>query len=294
MAAIPYDLTLDSLIHPGLADDFFTYGTFARGQIPSEAALCAEMSRLAYVKQVNRLDEYLRRAGFTLIDAVGYDKEFSETQYFIAEKADALGQPIAVVAIRGSEPNDYKDWIADVSFFKQKWAGEGRVDVGFRDAVPDMTALVNKLAPFESTNPRSRVLFTGHSLGAAIAVLTGALHYPDYLYTFGCPRVGDRDFAESLHFDHTRFQNCHDLVTLVPPPGGYTHVGEHRYINRSGKLEETTPSVLERAADQGFAVISYIELLATYDGRPEWLVLDRGLADHSMINYFSGVMGLRA
>jgi hypothetical protein len=293
MVEIPYDLTLDSLIHPGLADDFFTYGVFVHGQFPSEAALCAEMSRLVYVKQVRRLDEYLKRADFTLLDAIGYDEEFSETQYFLAGKTSGSGQPIVVVAIRGSEPDDYKDWIADVSFLKQKWAGEGRVHVGFRNAVPDMNVLVHKLAPFESANPRARVLFTGHSLGAAIAVLTAALHHPDYLYTFGCPRVGDRDFAESLHFDHARYQNCHDLVTLVPPPSGYTHVGEHRYINRSGKLEETTPSVLERAADQGFAVISYIELLATYEGRPEWLVLDRGLADHSMINYLSGVMGLR-
>lgn len=106
MVAIPYDPTLGSRIHPGKADDFFTYSPFAHGQIPSEAALCTEMSRLVYVEQMNRLERYLKRADFTLLDAIGYDQQFSATQYFIAKKSSDAGRPIVVAANRGSEPDD--------------------------------------------------------------------------------------------------------------------------------------------------------------------------------------------
>jgi hypothetical protein len=299
MVAIPYDPTLDSLINPGKADDFFTYGSFAHGQIHSEAALCAEMSRVVYVKQVNRLELYLKRADFTLLEAIGYDQQFSATQYFIAKRSSDVGPPIVVVAIRGSEPDDYKDLLTDVNVPQETWAGKGRVHSGFCQALPDMEKLDDKLATLVSSDPRSRLLFTGHSLGAAIATLVTALHHPDYLYTVGSPRVGDRDFAESIHLvNHARYVNCLDLVTTVPPPiPGWVHVGQDRYIDRHGKVVEPSPSVEAALFDRGAAAMEYGVIVAKYDLlhllHPALLVPIRGLADHAMINYLSGVMGLR-
>ncbi|MBI3229487.1 MAG: hypothetical protein HYZ45_04655 [Burkholderiales bacterium] len=56
MLSMPYDSSRASLFHPGDADDFFGFGA-----LPSEAALCAEMARLAYVKEIERLKAYLQR-----------------------------------------------------------------------------------------------------------------------------------------------------------------------------------------------------------------------------------------
>ena len=48
MYKIPYDASRKSLYHPGDADNFFQFG-FA---LTDEKVLCAEMSRLAYVKEI--------------------------------------------------------------------------------------------------------------------------------------------------------------------------------------------------------------------------------------------------
>ena len=47
MYKIPYDASRSSLYHPGDAVNFFQFGD----TIHNEDALCAEMSRLAYVKE---------------------------------------------------------------------------------------------------------------------------------------------------------------------------------------------------------------------------------------------------
>jgi hypothetical protein len=68
MTGIDYDPTRKSLYKPGDADDFFQLLP-----LPSEAALCAEMARLAYVKQAERVEEYLMRVDFEPLFFLGYD-----------------------------------------------------------------------------------------------------------------------------------------------------------------------------------------------------------------------------
>ena len=77
MDKLAYDSSRKSLYLPGNADDFFQLGS-----ITSDAALCAEMARLAYVKEESRLKEYLQRANFELSFSSGYG--FGGTQMFIA------------------------------------------------------------------------------------------------------------------------------------------------------------------------------------------------------------------
>lgn len=92
MSKIPYDRKLASFLHPGEANDFF-----AHGPILSEAALCAEMSRLAYVTDKARLKTYLnyasyRNASFTLVETIGYDRR--GMQAFVAKSNDIpINQP---------------------------------------------------------------------------------------------------------------------------------------------------------------------------------------------------------
>jgi predicted lipase len=109
----------------------------------------------------------------------------------------------------------------------------GRVDKGFINALADDVKELVSLIP-----AGARSLFTGHSLGGALATLAAALHSPDYLYTYGSPRVGDHAFATSIDVvKHERYVDCCDWVTMVPPVFmKYEHAGDLHYINRHGMV----------------------------------------------------------
>jgi len=60
-------------------------------------------------------------------------------------------------------------------------------------------------------------IFTGHSLGGALASLAGALEHPDLVCTFGAPKVGNADFCSLRNAtDYWRFVNANDLVPRLP------------------------------------------------------------------------------
>ena len=78
-----------------------------------------------------------------------------------------------------------------------------------------------------------RFIFTGHSLGGALATIASlefALAYPDrdvVCVTFGSPRVGNKTFKE--HFDRMvdlsyRFVNERDIVPHAPTRWRFSHV----------------------------------------------------------------------
>jgi hypothetical protein len=281
---IPYDATRKSLTRAGSADDFFQHGP-----IPSEAALCAEMARLAYVKEVSRLTAYLKVGNFDLIHAIGYD--VLGTQLFVARSM--AGTDVAVVAFRGSEPDDPTDVFTDARFAKTAWAarglGFGKVHEGFADA---FRTTFPTDPDFESKVPAAtRVLFTGHSLGAALATLAATVRPPGHVYTFGSPVVGDGAFLQGVHdIPHDRYVDCGDLVTRTPPERlGYVHVGALKYIDRDGTvLGAAAEDVIE--ADRRQASVAYLLEHSLLPGT----VPVRELADHAPINYVSDVMGLRA
>lgn len=153
----------------------------------------------------------------------------------------------AFISFRGS--SDVADWIADFNFIPADYtpiAGFGQVHAGFLDIYGCVRAdVAANLA--DTTRGCDQILITGHSLGAALAVLAApdvARKMPPNtveprLTTFGGPRVGLPDFATA--FDAAieccyRVVNFLDIVPLVPP-SPYVHVGAAIAVDSGGAVD---------------------------------------------------------
>lgn len=285
MFPIPYDARRKSLYEPGEADNFFKLGS-----IENDAALCAEMSRLAYVKDEILLDQYLSRSGFQKDLAIGYNN--NGTQIFIASRRD---DNLTVISFRGTELDDPADLFTDARFILTPWTDNsgkslGQVHEGFATALQEndiLEQVINKVSSIATSN---RILITGHSLGAALATLTASRMPSSHLYTFGSSCVGDATFAKAMQsLNHNRYVDCCDLITRLPPEEfGYVHTGSLLYINRNGQLLQS-PGENEIKIDRMKASVWYMVHRSFFPGT----VFFRKLADHIPINYLSGVMGSR-
>ncbi|MDF1656852.1 MAG: lipase family protein [Verrucomicrobiales bacterium] len=73
-----------------------------------------------------------------------------------------------------------------------------------------------RILPVLKTLPKPWV-FTGHSLGGALATIAGVVEKPDLVCTFGAPKVGTEGFHELKQADFTwRVVNDKDLVPRLP------------------------------------------------------------------------------
>ncbi len=283
MTLVPYDPTRTSLYTPGLATDFFQLGPMRNEEdtpARNDARLCAEMARLAYVEEEDRLVEYLGRVRYQLVARFDEDG----TQAFVARNAETV-----VVSLSRVEGGDPTDFFSDADFLQETWpsnGGPGRVHRGFKQALVPHWSLIGGLVP---TAPK-RMLFTGHGLGAALATLAASLRRPDYLATFGSPRVGDATFARRLDgVPHDRFVGCCDLVTRVAPESfGYLHCGRLRYIDRGGAIH-FSPSDTEVELDRRTASLEYLPVALR-----KGTVAAREMADHAPVNYVTSVLGVRS
>jgi Lipase (class 3) len=275
---IPYSAAQDDLFNPGRRDGFFS------PKPQSDAALCAEMARLAYCRMEpdfgfdrERIQEILKRVDFTnchFFESLGTARGEGVHGFLALRENDKL----ALAAFRGTDAKDIKDVAYDVDFRLVQWPKGGEVHEGFAHA---LGKLQSTLEPALKAVEAYRMLVTGHSLGAAMATLQASLYTPDSLYTFGCPRVGDAEFVATLGDTKSyRYVDCCDLVARIPPEIGYRHVGELYYIDRSRQVRfaPQTPWVWwDRFRAQA-------EYLAREALKPSNVRI-RSLADHAPINY---------
>jgi triacylglycerol lipase len=169
------------------------------------------------------------------------------------------------------DPRWIPDWITDVKTDVVDEAG-GRVHRGFRDALARVWSTVEShLDRLAGEVPDRSFWFTGHSLGAALATLAAnrlSAKRPDRrvaLYTFGSPRVGDREFRRNFTVSQAfRFVHRHDLVPTVPhiachvstgSLGSFAHVGQRVNVTSNGiELAEQT-STSDGLNDEGAGVL---------------------------------------
>lgn len=142
------------------------------------------------------------------------------TQIYVGK--DSEGKTI--ISIRGTEGDCAADLVADIRFKKVPYK-VGMTHEGFKLALeevyPCLVAHLKTIATKES-----EVVINGHSLGGALAVLCGIRlkleeGYKNVtLYTFGQPKVGDKEFIDELekHFKDKYFRvvNDEDVVPKLP------------------------------------------------------------------------------
>ena len=270
-----YDPSRRALLTPAQDATFFR-----AGRPVSESLLCAEMARLAYAaferdpKVKADIEATLRRIGFTT--CVFFST--ASTKGFLAQDAVI---PLSVLTFRGTEL-DSQDLATDLNALLVPWHSGGQVHRGFAEALEaDWELLATVLGP-----ATGRLLYTGHSLGAALAMLAASRCPPHALYTFGCPRVGDAAFAAATaSLNHDRFAHCCDIVCRVPPEAmTYCHTGTLAYLDRAGHLHRSPRAQLV-PDDQRQARLAY---LWQWSWRPG-VLWSRDMADHAPINYVAAL-----
>jgi predicted lipase len=119
--------------------------------------------------------------------------------------------------------------------------------------------LMQSIEEAKQKYPHYRIVFTGYSLGGAIASLgatamqLNGTYNVDFLYTFGEPKLGNNIFAEfSQYFlspRRFRFVNNKDIIPHLPPWGlDYQHSGIEISLDRSGRVNRICDTYCEDAS----------------------------------------------
>jgi triacylglycerol lipase len=226
------------------------------------ALACAKLSWLAYYPK-DEIRAVLKSWNFTKFRFF----DLGVTQAFIVADAEKT-----ILTFRGTDT--LKDWLGNFDIDLVGGPMGGKVHEGFSRSLSliwkDIQMTLDVLNPrpiatkaelvqgTEREIKAPSLWLTGHSLGGALATLTAArLREKDQsvhgLYTFGSPRVGDRDFQEEFNGDFRskafRFVNRNDAVTRIPMRSMfYSHVGQLFYIDEDDTIH-TDPSFWYRFVD---------------------------------------------
>ena len=161
--------------------------------------------------------------------------DIDNAQAYLLKNSDG----IHVLSFRGTEVTEPSDILADLKAGKNIEAIGGKIHVGFKGEINKLWPAIEKAV----TNIDS-LYVTGHSLGAAMATIASGRMQSKVLalITFGSPRVGNKEYVNSLTVVHYRVQNNCDDVTKVPfRLMGFAHHGTHMYMNYYGAFRNLTP-----------------------------------------------------
>jgi hypothetical protein len=137
----------------------------------------------------------------------------------IARKDD-----ISVIAIRGTDTQH--QWLEDFRAIAQPVPhGPWWMHQGFEDVWNSIAPSLQKAWDTASA-ANARVYITGHSLGAAVALIMGVQHPEAFTWTFAGPAVFSPLHGLPPAANIVRVVNPSDLVPKVPIPPLYQHIGQ--------------------------------------------------------------------
>ncbi|SFD66395.1 Lipase (class 3) [Thiohalospira halophila DSM 15071] len=158
------------------------------------------------------LASILRQADFELLES--FDE--GGTQAFLARlNANGAAGSMLILAFRGTEL-EAADIFADIKANLRSAPGGGRVHRGFLEAFQRVEEPIRQALEQHAGPP---LYITGHSLGGALATLATRYLEKDSTgacYTFGGPRVGDRELFAGIKTPVYRVVNAADGVPRVP------------------------------------------------------------------------------
>jgi len=209
----------------------------------------ARLSGIAYIRGHLALDlalelyceEFHSGAEF---QCRAFDIQATHTQAFVF-----WCDEMAVVSIRGTEPEQLRDLLTDIRLTQEAGpfsSDHSKVHRGFWAAASSLLNEPEFLPTcWEATRIEKPLFVTGHSLGGAVATLVSAslaqeTHQGLQLYTFGSPRVGNHGFAALAAYAtpaHFRYVHADDIVTRLPwLIGLYRHTGILCFIDNGMRL----------------------------------------------------------
>jgi predicted lipase len=156
----------------------------------------------------------------------------------------------AYIVFRGS--SSIMNWLDDFEVKKIPYDTYPECDCKVHDGFYKTTLNLKNQAiiavqEIEKKYKFTRIIVTGHSLGAAVAQLIGMElereHYPVTIYNFGQPRTGDivyAKFVNTIISNVWRFTHDKDMVPHVPPITelNYYHSCREVFEDASGGLRE--------------------------------------------------------
>jgi hypothetical protein len=257
-----------------------------------EALLCANASEAIYGTAADPVGQASSQAtmealGFSNLVWIDLTTIFKDVCAFVVSSDECH-----LLVFRGTKVP--QDWMEDLACtpvrFDWVFTGGpaiGEIHAGFGHCLADrFGAITTALSSRDLAKP---LLITGHSLGGALAALTGAcftvLGSPvptvSAIYTFGQPRIGLHDFCNTysriLANKLVRFVNKQDLVPRVPFRGwDYSDEGTMIHFDSSGK------PLIQSPEWQGFLGRT-LQSLEDFTEMITHLGVDVG--DHSMAGY---------
>lgn len=223
---------------------------------PMKAYVCSFLSLVVYLPEKKVPLPGISPFYDKETDTDGFSYILDDTQYIV---------------FRGTEKK-YADWKSDFSVFKTS-RDYGKVHLGFYKAYDSVKEQIGRFR-------RNNVVFTGHSLGGALAQVA-AIERSNLnpwvnieVYTFGSPRVfnkkGSKTFNNEIK-DSFHFVLNNDIVPRVPFINFWRTKALY-YINSKGKVSNETSF--------GYRMLDRVKGLRLLDGH-----IDQ-FSDHSMEHYY--------
>lgn len=196
--------------------------------------------------------------------------KFFNTTGLVGDRNDAI-----VIAFAGTDPAVWETVLTDAGFVLGSEDTHGGFQAAFRAAAP-LDAQRRITGPIGDAIARSSatgrpIFVTGHSLGAALAILTADAMAtqgvpPRAVYGFGTPCVGGATFRARYNAalgDVTyRLVHGRDVVARVPTLPGYVHAGRLLQIRQDTKFPDG--GVTGLSTDPTFVAPEYLAEIVEY------------------------------
>lgn len=243
------------------------------------AWLMACLSELAYAEFNPQQELQQKLASIRMQLVTTFDKDGTQAMLVSNNEFIAL-------AFRGTEATSIKDIKTDIKAKTTKCETGGKMHMGFKEAFDkaavDIQDKVNK-----DRHQGKPLFITGHSLGGALAAIaTKKLRHKNggiaACYTYGSPRVGNKEWTANIKSPIYRLVNAADFVTILPPSiyRGYMHCGDMRYLSNCPKGQHDNVKLLYSVS------LLYRAKMLLMMGLP----LTKFLADHSISIYRKKLM----